>query len=89
MTKFRIVKEHADGVDQFYVEYRTFLSIRWNRFCFYYKSEFADMPGWWSDHVNSREDAIRLLEKAKEIHAPGKFPDGGVVYQYLERKASR
>jgi hypothetical protein len=89
MTKFRIIKEHADGVDQFYVEYRKTLSLGWKKFCFYYKSEFADMPGWWSDHVNTREEAIFLLEKAKKIHAPTAFPDGGVVYEYVERPPTR
>lgn len=89
MTKFRIIREHADGVDQFYVEYREFLSIRWKRFSFYYKSEFADMPGWWSDHVNTREDAVQLLQKAKEVHAPTEFPDGGVVYEFVDRVSTR
>ncbi len=90
MTKFRIVRETADGHDQFYVEYRKPFTAWWKTYHYYYKSEFTDMPGWWCDHVNTKDEALELLQRAKSALAPADFPGAhGAVYEYIERQARR
>lgn len=61
---FRIVKETDGNVNRYYVQRKKWY-LFWIPVEVYYTSDFEDMPGWWTDHVNSEEQAYSILEAAK------------------------
>lgn len=63
--KYRIVKETDGKINRFFVQSKSKFSFFWKPVLYYYSSEFSDMPGWWTDHVNSEDEAFNIIENIK------------------------
>ena len=60
--KTRIVKHTIGGVVYFVAQYQLkWLPFIWRNIETYYRSDFTDMPGWWTFTHNTYEDAQRAV----------------------------
>ena len=59
--KYRIVKQVIGTSTTFVPQRKPWWSPVWIKIKSFYRSDFEDMPGWWSSDHNSTEDANRAL----------------------------
>jgi hypothetical protein len=80
--KLRIVKTTiCDGqFTVFVVQRKPWWSPKWLTIRGYYQSDFIDMPGWWAEHMNSEEDAMKVLLAYKSGKLSKTRPDE-VIYE--------
>lgn len=75
---YRIVKHDIPGKGSvFYPQYKPKWSPMWQSLESYYQSEFSEMPGWYTDHVNTFEEAQAVIG----MHKSGLTVETSVVFQ--------
>ena len=68
--KYRIIKQvfysGSTEVEVYFAQKKTGFGMKWKNLSLFYKSEFSDMPGWWTETFSDVESAQQAINRDKQ-----------------------
>lgn len=75
--KYRIIRQTfysgSTPVDVYFAQKKAALGLGWKNLKMFYKSDFSDMPGWWTETFSDTDGAYQAINRDKRAKSESKI----------------